>query len=84
MRENVTFAMNHVPDMNADLELDSAVGAYIMVSLGQCPLDFDGALGRFQRASKFDQESVADRFNFGAVKVRENLAQQAAMFFEQL
>jgi hypothetical protein len=53
-----------------------------MVSFGQASLDFDRALGRFQRAAEFDQESVADSLDLRAVKPRENFAQQPAMFFQ--
>ena len=53
-----------------------------MVALGQCALDFDGTLGRFQRAVEFDQERVADGFDFRAVEPRKNLAQQRAMFLQ--
>ena len=74
---NVAVAMNHVADVNADLEFDPPVGRDVMVALGQGALDFDGALRRFQRAAEFDQESVADGFDFGAVKPRKNFAQQA-------
>src|SRR4029077_4768035 len=55
-----------------------------MVPLGQGPLDFDGALRRFQRAPKLDQESVPDGLYLGTVKPRKNFPQQAAMLFQQL
>ena len=42
------------------------------------------ALRRFQRAPEFDQKSVADGFDFGAVKPRKDFAQQPAMFLQQL
>jgi hypothetical protein len=81
---NVAFAMHDITDVNPDLKFDSAVGADIMIPLGQRPLNFDRALRRFECASKLYEESVADGFNFGAVKARKNLAQQASMFFQQL
>ena len=66
--------MHYIADVNADFKLDSSVGRDVVISFGQGALDFDGALGRFQRAPKFDQESVADRFDFGAVKLWEKFA----------
>ena len=43
----------------------------------------DGALRRFQRAVELDQETVTDRFNFGAVKAGKNFAQQLPVFLQQ-
>ena len=56
--------------------------ADVVISFGQRPLDLDRALRRFQCAAEFDQESVADGFDFRAVKARKNFAQQLAMFFQ--
>ena len=53
------------------------------IALGQRALDFDGALRRFQRAVEFDQESVTNGFDFGAVKARKDFPKQLAMFLQQ-
>src|SRR5699024_775699 len=71
---DVTVTMHHVANVNADFDFDSPVGGDVVISFGQGALDFDGALRRFQRASEFDKESVADGFDFGAVKSRKNFA----------
>ena len=63
--------MHHIADVNADLDFDAPVGRHVVVALGQRALDFDGALRRFQRAVELDQESVADRFDLGAVEPRK-------------
>ena len=76
--------MDHVPDVDADLDFNPAVGCDVMVTLGQGALDFDGTLRGLQSAGEFDQESVADGLDFGAVKVGKDFAEQTAMFFEQL
>jgi len=76
--------MDNIADVNADLEFDPPVAGNVVVGLGQGALDFDAALRRFQRAAEFHKESITDDFDFGAVKARENLPQQMAMFFEQL
>ena len=54
-----------------------------MIALGQRALDFDRALGRFQRAIEFDQESVTDCFNLGAIEARKGFAEQPPMFLSQ-
>src|SRR5204863_6574688 len=72
---NVAVTMHDIADVDADLELDPAVGGGIGVPLGQGALDFNRALGRLQGAAELDQEGVADRFDFGAVKARKNFAQ---------
>jgi hypothetical protein len=81
---NITGAMNHVADVNADFECDFSVGAHVMVPLGQSALDLDGAPRRFQRAPEFHQESVADGLDFRAMKAGKDFPQQPAMLFEQL
>ncbi len=55
-----------------------------MVPFGQGALDFNGALSRFQCAAEFNEESVADGFDFRPVKARKDFTEQAAMFFQQL
>ncbi len=74
--------MDHVADVNADLEFDPTVGSDVVISFCQGPLDFDGALRRFQRAAEFDQESITDGFDFRSVKPRKDFAQQPAMFLQ--
>jgi len=76
--------MHNVANMNADFDFNAAISWGIYVALGQCPLDFDGALRRFQRAVELDQKSVTDRLDLRPVKARKYLAQQSPMFFEQL
>src|SRR6202008_2872063 len=79
---DIAIAMNHIADVNADLEFDAPVGRDIVISLGQSALDFDGALRRLQRAPEFDEESVANCFDFGAVKPRKDFTQQTTMFLQ--
>ena len=67
--------MHDVANVNSNLQFDPAIRCDIMVPLGQGPLDFDGALRRFQRAPELDQERVPNSFDFRAVKPRENFAQ---------
>ena len=71
---NVAVAMHHIANVDADFKFDAPVGRDVVISFGQRALDFDGALGRFQRAPEFDQEGVADGFDFGAVKLWEKFA----------
>ena len=66
--------MDHVADVNADLEFHPTIERDVMVALGQGSLDFDRALRRFQRTAEFYKESVTDGFDFGAVKARKDLA----------
>ena len=75
--------MDHVTDVNADLDFNATVGCDVMVTLGQGALDFDGTLRRFQRAAELDEERVTDGLDLGAVKAWKNFPQQLAMFFEQ-
>jgi len=46
-------------------------------------LNFDGTLGRFQRAVELDQKCVTNGFYFSAVKPREDFPKQPAMFLQQ-
>ena len=73
--------MHHIPNVDSNLQFDSSLGRHVVITLGQGALNFDGALGRFQRAIELDQESVTDCFNLGAIEARENFAEQLAMFF---
>ena len=74
--------MHHVTNMNTDLQFDPSLGRYVVIALGQRTLNFNGALGRFQRAVELDQECVADGFDFAAVEARKNFAQQSAVFLQ--
>ena len=80
---NIAVAMNHVADVNADFEFNPPVGRDVMVALGQGALDFDGALRGFQGAAEFDEESVANGFDLGAVEPGKDFAEEPAVFFEQ-
>lgn len=80
---DIAAAMHHITNVYADLQFDASLGRHVVVALGQGALDFDGALGRFQRAVKLDQESVTDRFDLGAVEARKDFAEQLAMFLQQ-
>src|SRR5207302_1857695 len=62
---------------------DLAVGGGIGIALGQRSLDFNRALGCFQRTPEFDQERVTDCFYFSAVKPRKDFPKQPAMFLQQ-
>jgi hypothetical protein len=54
--------MHHVANVKADFQFDASLGRHVVIALGQRALDFDRALGRFQRAVELDQESVTDSF----------------------
>jgi hypothetical protein len=76
-------AVNHVADMNADFELNPPVGRDVMAALGQSTLDFDGALRGFQGAAEFNEESIANGLDLGAVEPGKDFAKEPAVFFEQ-
>jgi hypothetical protein len=67
--------MHYVTDVNSDPHLDASISRYVVVTFGECALDFDGALGRFEGTVEFDQKCVADSFDFSAVKAREQRAE---------
>src|SRR6202011_1247317 len=81
---DVAVAMDHVTDVDPDLELDPPVGCDVRVAFGQGTLNFDRALRSFQGAAEFDEEGIADGFDFNAMKRRKDFAEQATMFFQQL
>jgi hypothetical protein len=51
--------LDDVAEMNADPELDAALGRHAGVSLGHAVLNFDGAAHRVDHAAKFDERAVA-------------------------
>jgi hypothetical protein len=51
--------LHDVAEMNADPELDAALGRHAGVSLGHAVLNFDGAVHRVDNAAKFDERAVA-------------------------
>ena len=67
--------MDHVADVNADLELDPSIRGHVVIAFGQRALDFNRTLGRFQCAVEFDEESVADGFDLGAMEAGKDFAQ---------
>jgi len=46
-------------------------------------VDLDSTLRGLQGAAEFDEESVADGFDLGAVEPGKDFAEEATMFFEQ-
>jgi hypothetical protein len=75
--------MDHVANVNADSDLDLAVGQGIGIAFGQGPLNCHGALSRFQCALELNQERVTNGFYFSAVKLRKDFPKQSAMFLQQ-
>src|SRR5205814_1569356 len=75
---DIATSMNDVTNVNANLEFDPSLSRYIVIALGQRTLDFDGALGRFQGTPEFDEESVADGFDLGAIEARKDFAEHPA------
>ena len=75
--------MNHVADVNADFEFNPPVRRDVMVALGQGALDLNGTLRGLQGAAEFDEESVTDGFDLGAVEPGKDFAEEPTMFFEQ-
>ena len=51
--------------------------------LARRALNLNGTLRRLQRAGEFDQESVTDGLDLGAVEPGKDFAKQPAVFFEQ-
>ena len=76
--------MHHIPEVDADLELDAPAGGHVVIALAQRALDFNAALRGLERAVKLNEERVADRFDFRAVETREQRSQQGAMLLKQL
>jgi hypothetical protein len=72
------------PEMNSDPQLDSTLTRDIVIAFCECPLHLDCILYCFECAAELEQESVADRFNLGAMEARKNLADYATMFLQQL
>jgi hypothetical protein len=75
--------VNHIADVNAYFEFNPPVGRDIMIALGQGALDFNGTLRGLQGAGEFDEESVANGLDLGAVELGKDFAQEPAVFFEQ-
>ncbi len=75
--------MHDVTNMNSNLEFDPSLRSHVVVAFGEGPLDFDGALRRFQGAVELDQESVPDSFDLGPVEARKHFAEQPAMLLQQ-
>ena len=73
--------MYHVADVNADFEFNPPVGRDVMVALGEGALDFDGTLRSLQGAGEFDEESVADGLDLGAVEPGKDFAEEPPMLF---
>src|SRR5207247_9430161 len=80
---DVAIATNDVAEMNSDPQFDLTLVRNIMIALCERPLDFDRTLHCFECAAEFEQESVPDRFDLGAVEARENFAHDSAMLLEQ-
>ena len=51
--------LDHVAQMNADAELDAALGRQARIALDQAVLHFDRAAHRVDYAAKLDEDSVA-------------------------
>jgi hypothetical protein len=67
--------MDYVADVNADSNFNLPLSRGISVAMGKYALNFNRALGRFQRTSEFDHEGVTDRFDLRAVKPRKDFPQ---------
>src|SRR5262249_6309213 len=80
---NVTAAMDHVTNVNTNLEFDPSVGCDVVIALSERALDVDGALPRLQGAVELNQESVTDGFDLGSVKTQKNFTQDLAMLLQQ-
>ena len=63
--------MDHIADMNADLDFDSPVRSHIMIALGKCALNLNGTLCCFERAVKLDEKSISDRLDLRPVEARK-------------
>src|SRR3954451_9113934 len=80
---HVAVAVNHVADVDADFQFNPPVRCDVMIALRQGALDFNGALRRFQGAAEFDEKSIANGFDLGAVEPGKNFTEKATVFFQQ-
>src|SRR5262252_225623 len=58
-RRDFCVGNGHVAEVDADAELDPVLWRRTLVAVGHCPLHFDGATRRVNRARELRQEAVA-------------------------
>src|SRR2546426_1080272 len=80
---DIAAPVDHVTQVNADLELDPARRGGDCVPLGEGALNLNGTLRRLERAVELDQERIADGLDLGAVETWKDRAQQTTVFLEQ-
>jgi hypothetical protein len=75
---------DHVAQVKADADQKPSIGDLGGIALVKDSLDFDRAVGRGQGAWAFEEEPVANCFDFARTVAGEHLPQQPSVLVEQL
>jgi hypothetical protein len=80
---NIAVAHHNIANMDADSNAYLPLIGAAQVAFLQGALNLDGAFDCGKRAGEFQQEPVPCGFHFAAVVRREDIANDAPVFFEQ-